>query len=379
MDSDRLQQICEVVPVAMLVVDPAGWVAAANAASTAMFGNDPIGRPFVTVVRQPAVNRALDWVLKPEGPPPAGLPARAGAARLAATISAQGRDLSTVVTVSPLAVQGGHGAAVVIEDSTGVEHAEQMRRDFVANVSHELRTPLTALMGFIDTLRGPARNDAAAQERFLDIMAREAGRMNRLIADLLSLSRVEGEERRRPAEIVDLAGLIRSVAATTGPAARESGVTLTLRGTAQPVRLPGDADQIMQVFHNLFENAIKYGGGQVTVTLTRIPHEPALRGPGWATEVADNGDGIEALHLPRLTERFYRVDTHRSREKGGTGLGLAIVKHIVARHRGRLKIDSEKGRGSRFTVILPEAAPGRAAPGAGGPGIEAPSSGGQAG
>ena len=203
--------------------------------------------------------------------------------------------------------------------------------------------------------------------------------MNRLIADLLSLSRVEAEERRRPAEIVDLAGLIRSVAATTGPAARESGVTLTLRGTAQPVRLPGDADQIMQVFHNLFENAIKYGGGQVTVTLTRIPHEPALRGPGWATEVADNGDGIEALHLPRLTERFYRVDTHRSREKGGTGLGLAIVKHIVARHRGRLKIDSEKGRGSRFTVILPEAAPGRAGPGAGGPGVEAPSNGGRAG
>ncbi|WP_134725850.1 sensor histidine kinase [Paracoccus luteus] len=362
MDSRELRDLFEVVPVATIVVGPDGRVVAANAATAAMFGHDPTGRPFVTVVRHPAVNRALDRVQQPVPPSGANPPASRGTARLPATISAQGRDLSAVITVSPLVVKGGRGAAVVIEDSSGVEQAEQMRRDFVANVSHELRTPLTALMGFIDTLRGPARNDPAAQQRFLDIMAREAGRMNRLIADLLSLSRVESDERRRPAETVDLAGLIRSVAATMGPAARESGVTVTLHGTQDAVRLPGDHDQIVQVFHNLFENAIKYGGGQLTVTLRRIPHEPLLRGPGWAAEVADNGDGIEALHLPRLTERFYRVDTHRSREKGGTGLGLAIVKHIVARHRGRLKIDSEKGRGSRFTVILPETAASPAPP-----------------
>ena len=236
-----------------------------------------------------------------------------------------------------------------------------VRRDFVANVSHELRTPLTALMGFIETLQGPARNDAAARDRFLAIMQREGNRMNRLIGDLLSLSRVEQEERRRPSECVDLAALIRLACATLAPTARAAGAALVRIGPTEAAEVAGDPDQIQQVLHNLIENAVKYGvrpgaeeGREVRVTLSHVPHEPVLRGPGWAVEVADDGEGIEETHLPRLTERFYRVDTHRSREKGGTGLGLAIVKHIVARHRGRLKIDSAKGQGSRFTVILPE-------------------------
>ena len=191
--------------------------------------------------------------------------------------------------------------------------------------------------------------------------------MNRLIGDLLSLSRVEQEERRRPAECVDLAALIRSACATLAPTARAAGVELIRIRTAEQAEVAGDPDQIQQVLHNLIENAIKYGvradartdgdappRREVRVSLTRVAHEPVLRGPGWATEVADDGDGIDEVHLPRLTERFYRVDTHRSREKGGTGLGLAIVKHIVARHRGRLKIESRRGVGSSFTVILPE-------------------------
>ncbi len=363
MDPRQIRQFCDAVPVAMLVVDRRTRVLAANAAARAMFGPDLADRLFVTVIRQLAVNRALEWVLDPDAAPAptpdADLPPAAGDQhRLRATLSAQGHDRACVVTVAPVTVAGARGGAITIEDSTGVEHAEQMRRDFVANVSHELRTPLTALIGFIQTLRGPARNDAAARDRFLDIMDREAGRMNRLVADLLSLSRVEAEERRRPARDVDLAALVRGVAATLGPAAQAAGVQLQVDGADAPVPLPGDADQIVQVFHNLTENAIKYGaaGGLVRLKLAHIAHEPLLRGPGWAVTVEDRGEGIDPLHLPRLTERFYRVDAHRSREQGGTGLGLAIVKHIVNRHRGRLRIDSTKGQGSRFTVILPQRA-----------------------
>jgi len=352
-ESVALNQIGDAVPVAMLVVDHDARVVTANAASVATLGPGLTDRPFVTVLRQPLINRALDQVLAP----PAGQ--EPASTRLAVTIKALGRDRNCIVTVSPLTVRGRRGAAVVLEDSSGVEQAEQMRRDFVANVSHELRTPLTALMGFIETLRGPARDDAAARDRFLAIMDREAGRMNRLIGDLLSLSRVEQEERRRPVERVDLAALIRSTCATLGPTASTAGVTLRRIGTDSAALVAADADQIQQVLHNLIENGIKYGSGgqragEVRVTLSRVAHEPVLRGPGWAVEVADDGEGIDEVHLPRLTERFYRVDTHRSREKGGTGLGLAIVKHIIARHRGRLKIDSVKGQGSRFTVILPE-------------------------
>lgn len=350
MDNAALQQLCEAVPVPMLVVDGDARVVVANAAATTMLGEALTNRPFVTVLRQALVNRAVEQALAAAGNGPP--------ARLSVTLSAKGHDRNCVVTVTPLTLARRPGAAVVIEDSSGVEHAEQMRRDFVANVSHELKTPLTALMGFIETLQGPARSDPAARDRFLGIMEREAGRMNRLIGDLLSLSRVEQEERRRPLDRVDLAALIRSVCATLAPAAAAAGVSLVRIGTAEAAEIGGDADQIQQVLHNLIENAIKYGskagqGGEVRVTLAHVPHEPLLRGPGWSVEVADDGEGIDEIHLPRLTERFYRVDNHRSREKGGTGLGLAIVKHIVARHRGRLKIESTAGQGSRFTFILP--------------------------
>lgn len=180
--------------------------------------------------------------------------------------------------------------------------------------------------------------------------------MNRLIADLLCLSRVQAGERSRPAQHVDLAMLLREVLATMGPAAHAAGVHIESDGLDGTIRVPGDADQLVQVFQNLVDNALKYGGsgGWLGVRLARIDREPLLRGPGWAVEIADRGDGIDGLHLPRLTERFYRVDAHRSRAQGGTGLGLAIVKHIVNRHRGRLKIDSQRGAGTTVTVILPE-------------------------
>ncbi|SNR25765.1 PAS domain-containing protein [Paracoccus sediminis] len=351
------------VPVPMLAVDGRARTIAANAAAAALFGGDLLNRPFVTVLRHPAVVTAVEWVLDPDRHPvpPADplLPAPSpGVVRLGAVIGADGRDITAEITVARLPLALGRGATIAVLDRSEAEEAEQMRRDFVTNVSHELKTPLTAMIGFIETLRGPARDDAKARDRFLDIMEREAARMNRLVSDLLSLGRVQAEERRRPAGQVDLPLLLRRVLATMDQAARAAGVTVETRAIDGSQRIPGDSDQLVQVFQNLIENAIKYGGsgGHLGVSLRRIDHEPLLRGPAWAVEIRDKGEGIEGMHLPRLTERFYRVDAHRSRAQGGTGLGLAIVKHIVNRHRGRLRIDSARGQGSAFTVILPEGA-----------------------
>ena len=251
------------------------------------------------------------------------------------------------------------GVIVVFHDLTRTKQLERTRQEFVANVSHELRTPLAALVGFIETLRGTARDDPAARDRFLGIMEREAGRMIRLVNDLLSLSRVEAEERRRPDTSVDVIAVLRTALASHRDPARQAGVDLVLDAEEESVAVRADADQLAQVFHNLVENAIKYGGAGhlVTVRVRRIAREPVLRGPAVQIDVIDRGEGIDPLHLPRLTERFYRVDSDRSRAKGGTGLGLAIVKHIVNRHRGRFRIESEVGKGSRFIVILPKADP----------------------
>ncbi|WP_103171404.1 cell wall metabolism sensor histidine kinase WalK [Paracoccus sp. SY] len=360
----RASDLLDGVPVPMLAVDDRARTIAANPAAVALFGGgDLLNRPFVTILRHPAIVAALDWVLDPDRHPAPvpdpSLPASAkGVVRLNAVIGADGRDIAAEITVARLPSPLGKGATIAVLDRSAAEEAEQMRRDFVANVSHELKTPLTAMIGFIETLRGPARDDAKARDRFLDIMEREAARMNRLVSDLLSLSRVQAEERRRPGGQVDLPLLLRGVLATMDHAAQTAGVTPEVRGLDGSQMVPGDPDQLVQVFQNLIENALKYGGsgGYLGVTMRRIDHEPQLRGPAWAVEIRDRGEGIEGMHLPRLTERFYRVDTHRSRAQGGTGLGLAIVKHIVNRHRGRLRIDSSKGQGSAFTVILPESA-----------------------
>ncbi len=359
----RASDLLEGVPLPMLAVDGGARIIGANRAAVALFGGDLTGRPFVTVVRHPGVVAAVDWVLDPDRypapPPDPSVPAPLmGVVRLNALIVADGRDIAADITVARLPSFLGRGATIAVLDRSVTEEAEQMRRDFVANVSHELKTPLTAMIGFIETLRGPARDDARARDRFLEIMEREAARMNRLVSDLLSLSRVQAEERRRPSAKVDLPMLLRGVLATMDQAARADGVVVETDGIAGSQLVPGDPDQLVQVFQNLIENALKYGasGGYLGVFLRRIDHEPLLRGPAWAVEIRDKGDGIDGMHLPRLTERFYRVDTHRSRVQGGTGLGLAIVKHIVNRHRGRLRIDSARGQGSVFTVILPESA-----------------------
>lgn len=327
------------VPLPALIIGPDQRISVMNPHAVAQFGPNMLGRHHAIALRHPEVQDALTRAFA-EG--------QAGVARQ--VVPGPSQDVIFRVTVTPLP---DASVLCVFEDQTEAEHMGQMRRDFVANVSHELRSPLTALLGFIETLKGAARDDAAARTRFLDIMEREAGRMNRLIRDLLHLSRVEAEARVRPTARVDLADILRATLATLRPMANQAGVTL-VADIPPDIRavIPGDADQLVQVFQNLTENAVKYGGagGEVMVRLSRdsLPKSPALR-----VEVIDHGEGIDAIHLPRLTERFYRVDGHRSREKGGTGLGLAIVKHIVQRHRGRLKVDSTRGKGSIFAVILP--------------------------
>jgi len=239
---------------------------------------------------------------------------------------------------------------LLLHDLTVVRKSEQMRADFVANASHELRTPLAAVTGFIDTLRGHARDDAEARERFLDIMAKETARMRRLIQDLLSLTRIEMNEHVKPEGLVDLEGAVRQAVAGVSPLAAQDGITVSLEVAADLPRVTGDHDELVQLFQNLVHNAIKYGreDGQVRVSLRQQDESVAVA-------VRDDGEGIAASAIPRLTERFYRVDVKRSRERGGTGLGLAIVKHIVSRHQGRLSIESKLGEGSTFTVFLPAA------------------------
>lgn len=244
-------------------------------------------------------------------------------------------------------------AIVSIEDISHIREAEQMRVDFVANVSHELRSPLTSLSGFIETLQGPAKNDCVAQERFLNLMAGDAKRMSRLIGDLLSLSKLQASERVPPSEAVNLAPILRGVVASLEPLINIEKTQVSLTIASDLPMVIGDADELTQVFQNLIENGIKYSHQDsiVEVSATRDPsHESQIR-----ISVRDHGEGIDAQQIPRLTERFYRVDKGRSRTMGGTGLGLAIAKHILIRHRAYLHIDSKQGEGSTFAVFLPVA------------------------
>ncbi|MFS4583369.1 ATP-binding protein [Phaeobacter sp. C3_T13_0] len=346
MTQDLIDGFMEAIPLPVVLVDQSERFIAANSTATTLLGGNLVGRHFATVLRQPNVATAIESCLHERTPKTARHLSNDGAQDTTFEVS-----LRYIAGIG--AVNGG-AALISLSDISEREQASQMRRDFVANVSHELRTPLTALMGFIETLRGPARDDAGARERFLKIMQDEANRMNRLVGDLLSLNRVESEERVRPREQLDLGAHLASTLKSLEPVADAADVRLTLDTTEQPTLIAGDPDQLQQVFTNLVENAIKYGGDQVTVKLTTRDRDPAVRAAAVRVEVSDNGAGIDPVHLPRLTERFYRVDTHRSREQGGTGLGLAIVKHIINRHRGRMRVESNAAIGTIFTVILPQ-------------------------
>jgi two-component system, OmpR family, phosphate regulon sensor histidine kinase PhoR len=258
------------------------------------------------------------------------------------------------VCVAPLATPEGEVVATLLtlRDQTEARRVERLRVDFIANASHELRTPLASLVGFIETLQGSAHDDAKARDRFLAIMREQGRRMARLIEDLLSLSRIEQKQHLRPETVVDFAQTTRSVVDALTPMAEDLGVEIRL-SAPQPVMVAGDRDELLRVAENLIENAIKYGiradgegAGLVEVTVAATEREGSL-------SVRDYGHGIAPEHLPRLTERFYRVDATQSRAKNGTGLGLAIVKHILTRHRGRLAITSRVNNGSCFVATVP--------------------------
>jgi two-component system phosphate regulon sensor histidine kinase PhoR len=241
---------------------------------------------------------------------------------------------------------------LTFHDLTPLRRVEEMRADFVANASHELRTPLAALSGFIETLQGSARDDTKARDRFLGIMQEQARRMARLIDDLLSLSRIELNAHRRPDTPIDLVPIVRQVADGLQTLARDRGVTIHVEA-ANALTVPGDHDELVRLFENLVENALKYGAPGKRVDITLMQGRSAEGAAEARVGVRDYGPGIAPEHLPRLTERFYRVDVRESRAQGGTGLGLALVKHILNRHRGRLSIESMPGAGATFTVYLP--------------------------
>ncbi|MBP2429782.1 MULTISPECIES: ATP-binding protein [Bradyrhizobium] len=269
------------------------------------------------------------------------------------------RWMELVITPVPVPTQfGGTEKCMLMtfHDLTPLRRVEEMRADFVANASHELRTPLAALSGFIDTLQGPAREDARARERFLGIMHTQATRMARLIDDLLSLSRVELSAHVRPEASIDVVPIIRQVADGLEALASERQVEIEVDLPQAPVMIAGDREELLRLFENLIENALKYGasGGRVIVSLNQAVSGASGEGaPEIRVMVRDFGPGIAPEHLPRLTERFYRVDVGDSRNQGGTGLGLSLVKHILNRHRGRLLIESVPKNGAAFTACFP--------------------------
>ena len=341
----QLAALVGALPEAALLIDRRGTILVGNDAAIAMLGPVRRGEAISITVRAPDVIEALRAATD-------GEPRRIEYVErvpIERTLEAH-----VVPIVFPARDRGEPTPPDVIlltfRDLSAQSRVDRMRADFVANASHELRTPLASLSGFIETLRGPARDDAEARARFLSIMTEQAQRMSRLIGDLLSLSRIELNAHLRPQAVVDLVPIVAHVCDTLSPLARERGVKLELKKAPDKLPVRGEHDELVRLFENLTENALKYGasGKRVEIAIRAEPGEGEA-----AVSVRDFGPGIAPEHLPRLTERFYRVDVETSRAQGGTGLGLAIVKHILARHRGRLLIESEPGKGATFTARLP--------------------------
>lgn len=351
-DRAKLRAVLDALPEPVLLIGADRRIELANPAAVDLLGQGLEGAQALAHLRQPETVAMLEAGFARLASPTAP----AGPFEARKIVSTASSETIYRLTVAPLAAEVGFsGLMVFFHDISHIEEAEQQRRDFVANVSHEMRSPLTVLAGFIETLRGPARDDPVARENFLSIMEREAQRMTRLVSDLLSLSKVESAEKVRPRGEVALSEVLHATLAALRPLFEDAGIKVDFTDLPEAPPIPGDRDQLVQVFHNLVENAMKYGGngGRIEVVMARADDVPGMNGPALRVSVRDFGDGIDPIHLPRLTERFYRVDGHRSRAMGGTGLGLAIVKHIISRHRGKLSIRSGRGEGSTFTVFLP--------------------------
>ena len=337
--TDRLDPVIGALPEPVFVIDATTHISAANRAARTFIPAMRTGDPLSRCLRAPDLLDVTARVL--EGAP----------AEKTAWTEKAGVERRYEAHVAPLRIDGYEAAALIsLQDLTEAHRVERMRVDFVANASHELRTPLASLLGFVETLQGPAKNDDAAREKFLRIMREQTQRMARLVDDLLSLSRIEQHMHVSPATPVDLSLLVAHIVDTLAPMTEGEDAPLAI-DLDPNVIAPGDRDELARIIENLIENALKYGrcldeNRPIEISLKR-------QGKFAVFEVRDHGPGIAAEHLPRLTERFYRVDAGKSRAKGGTGLGLAIVKHIVLRHRGRLAIDSRPGQGARFRVLLP--------------------------
>lgn len=376
-----LATVIKALPIPAVLIDPSRIIVAINQPATTLLNRDGGDRPLPTLIRHPAF---LEAVRK--------------ASEIGETIETTFaeavpavRQLQALIAPVSAAEWSGAGALILLRDLTMHVKTEKMRADFIANVSHELRTPLASLKGFVETLRGPAASDPAAQREFLRIMDEQTGRMTRLVDTLMSLSKIEADQGLPPTGAVDINQTVSGVAEALHLVAAKQSIVIEVKQEAHPAIITGDEDQIARVARNLIENAIKYGKAPSTIAVRTYNVAETDRGPrsdpalhadqaskGTADMVAfavsDSGEGIPEEHIPRLTERFYRVDVARARggvqgsgapagretdasvqlDSGGAGLGLAIVKHIVARHGGRIEIASEMGKGSTFAVLFPQ-------------------------
>jgi len=339
------EAIVERLPDPLLVLAPDGAPLRANAAARALFGGEgegPVGGAVQALLRHPLLAGAVERALAR---------GEAEAVDLALPVPVPRELAAWAIPMDPPLADGGR-LVILLADRTRERAVERMRQDFVANASHELRTPLTSLIGFIETLRGPAEGDAEARQRFLGIMAEQAGRMQRLVEDLLGLARVELNEHQPPTGSAALGEIVRAELAALEPLLTARRVRVETALDPEAAATPADPDQLAQVVRNLAENAIRHGreAGRLRLAVSQAPRGGRA---GVLLAVEDDGPGIPKADLPRLTERFYRVDKGRARQTGGTGLGLAIVKHIVNRHRGALTIASTQGEGTQVQVWLP--------------------------
>jgi two-component system phosphate regulon sensor histidine kinase PhoR len=363
------QLILELLPEPVILVrggeGEAPEIAYGNQAAREVFRIELAGAPLGAALRRPEVLEAIEDALATSAPAEVAFE----------TIGVQPRFWRAFARPLGVDTDGARQLVVVLRDETDARRTERMRADFLANASHELRTPLASLAGFVETLRTHAKDDPAARDKFLGIMAQQATRMARLVDDLLSLSRIELNEHIAPSGKVDLARTVQDVSDAMRPLIEERGVSIVTRVEPGATSVVGDRDQLVQVIQNLVDNAVKYTsrGGVVTVSLQSAASLEAARAPSRSgvglsllspdsaessayvvLRVTDEGPGIARQHLPRLSERFYRVEGQRS---GGTGLGLAIVKHVVNRHRGGFVVESAEGEGSTFSVYLPALPP----------------------
>lgn len=340
----EMKAMCEALSFPAYIIDRGSALRYANNAAVQAFGPAKIGDPISFKFRMPEIVSLISDAIA------------AGEPRSMEYHDQIPPDRWFWLSVTPVPKPGPDAMfdfhLVSFVDLTGTKRVEQMRSDFIANASHELRTPLASLRGFIETIKGPAASDAKASRQFLDLMLEQAERMARLVDDLLSLSRIEMKAHVRPSGEVELGEMLRHIRDTLSPLARKSGMKIELELPPRKLTVSGDRDELIQVFENLLENACKYGQSGKLVRIVGTLERDGNTQSRVVIAVEDFGPGIAAEHLPRLTERFYRVDVESSREKQGTGLGLAIVKHILARHGTRLSVSSQPGKGATFSVAF---------------------------